>query len=182
MNPQTNRENLIKKLEKLRALADKGIGGEKENAEALLSAMMKKYGITDADLEAEHTKTYWFRYKTEWERKLLHQLAYKHLGDGHSFGCVGTYTGRQRKQVGIECTAATYIEIEADYEFYRAAWEEDIAIFYSAFINKNKLFPPADLAREDTDEPDLERMGKVVRMMGGIDQKTRHKALSGKED
>lgn len=104
------------------------------------------------------------------------------LGTGHAFGCVGAYTGRRRKQVGIDCTPAQYIEIEADFAFYAAAMEEEMGIFYSAFLQKNNLFPPPELARENTEEEDgedmdLERLAKIRAMMDGIEQHTRHKAI-----
>lgn len=107
-----------------------------------------------------------------------------YLGAGHSFGCVGTYTGRSRKKVGIDCTPAQYIEIEADFAFYSAAMEEEMALFYRAFLNKNKLYPPPELAGDldDTDiEVDLEREMKIAAMMGGLDHHTRHKALEAAE-
>ena len=114
----TERERLLEKLGKVKALADRGEGGEKESAERTLAALMKRYGITEEDLEDKKVTIHWIRYKTDWERRLLGQLAYLHLGTGHSFGCVGRYTKRPRKEVGIECTPAQYIEIEADFAFY----------------------------------------------------------------
>lgn len=175
----SEREKLLKKLEGIKALAEKGVGGEKENAEALLKTMMEKHGITEADLEDAGSRTYWIKYKTEYERKLLFQLAYMHLGDGHAFGCVGAYSGRSRKKVGVDCTPAQYIEIEADYQFYREALEEEMSVFYSAFIQKNKLFPPPELTTEqDGDKSDdADRIEKMLAMMEGIDRHTRKKAL-----
>lgn len=167
----TERERLLEKLMKVKALAER-----------TLAVMMERYGISNADLEDNQVSTYWIRYKTEWERRLLHQLAYMYLGTGHAFGCVGAYTGRSRKQVGIDCTPAQYIEIKADFAFYSAAMEEEMSIFYSAFLQKNHLFPPPELARENTEEEDaenldLERIAKIQAMMDGIEQHTRHKAI-----
>ena len=178
----TERERLLEKLMKVKALADRGEGGERESAERTLAALMERYGITEADLEDNQVSTHWIRYKTVWEKKLLHQRAYMYLGEGNSFGCVGTYTGRSRKKVGIKCTPAQYIEIEADFAFYSAAMEEEMGIFYSAFLQKNNLFPPPELARENTEEEiaeamDLERLAKISAMMDGIEQHTRHKAI-----
>lgn len=90
----TEREELLRRLERVRALAERGVDGEKENAEALLQRLMVKYGITDEDIEENSIQTYFIRYQTYWERKLLYQLAYMHLGSGHAYGCVGTYTNR----------------------------------------------------------------------------------------
>lgn len=173
----TERERLLDKLEKVRALAERGVGGEKESAERTLAALMERYGITEEDLEDSKTSTHWIRYKTKWEEKLLYQLAYMYLGIGHAFGCVGTYTGRTRKKVGIECTQAQFIEIEADFAFYSAAMEEEMGLFYQAFLQKNNLFPPPELAREMTEEEekagmDLERIAKLQAMMGGLDRHT----------
>ena len=43
----TEREELLKRLERVKALAERGVGGEKENAEALLKRLMEKYDISD---------------------------------------------------------------------------------------------------------------------------------------
>ena len=176
----TERERLLEKLAAVKALADRGVGGEKTAAEQRLRYLMQKHGITESDLEDSAAKLYWIRYKTEYERKLIRQLAYMHLGSGHSFGCVGTYSNRPRKNIGVECTPSQYIEIEADFEFYRAALAEEMDIFYSAFLQKNNLFPPPELAdtrTDDDDEVDMERIEKMVAMMNGIDHRTRNKAL-----
>lgn len=182
----TERERLLEKLEKVRTLAERGVGGEKESAERTLAELMERYGITEEDLEDTRASTHWIRYKTEWERKLLHQLAYMHLGTGHSFGCVGRYTNRPRKEVGVDCTPAKYIEIEADFAFYSEAMREEMELFYEAFLQKNHLFPPPELAREPTEEEelagmDLTRAAKLQSIMGGLDHHTRHKALEAAE-
>ena len=181
----TERERLLEKLGKVKALADRGEGGEKESAERTLAALMKRYGITEEDLEDTKATIHWIRYKTDWERRLLGQLAYMHLGTGHSFGCMGQYTGRSRKKVGIKCTAAQYIEIEADFAFYNEAMKEEMELFYSAFLQKNRLFPPPELAAEPTEAEkeeweDMERMWKIHSMMNGMDRHTRHKALENR--
>lgn len=177
----TERERLLEKLKKVRAIAERGVGGEKESAERTLAALMERYGITEEDLEDTKTSMHWIRYKTKWEEKLLYQLAYMYLGIGPAFGCMGTYTGRTRKKVWIECTVAQYIKIEADFAFYSAVMEE-MGLFYQAFLQKNNLFPPPELAREMTEEEekagmDLDRIEKLQAMMGGMDRHTRHKAL-----
>lgn len=71
----TERERLLEKLAAVKALADRGVDGEKAAAENRLRLMMEKYGITEADLEDASVRLYWIRYKTEYERRLLYQLA-----------------------------------------------------------------------------------------------------------
>ena len=38
----TEREELLRRLERVKELAERGVGGEKENAEALLNRLMAK--------------------------------------------------------------------------------------------------------------------------------------------
>lgn len=176
----TEREELLRRLGRVKALADRGVDGERENAEALLNRLMQKYGISEDDIEDVSERNYFIRYHNLWERKLIVQIAYKHLGSGHCCGTVGTYSGRPHKKICVSCTPAQYIEIEADFEFYKTAWEEELAVFYSAFISKNDIFPPPELAStDDAEEIDLERLEKVKAMMLGIDRRTRSKALPG---
>jgi len=183
----TERERLLEKMEALKALAERGVGGEKVNAEERLRYLMQKHCISEEELEDAGVRTYWIAFKTDFERRLLHQLAYMHLGSGHAFGCVGKYTNRPRKKVGVECTPAQYIEIEADFAFYRVAMAEEMDIFYSAFLQKNYLFPPPELVdhrlNDDDDDIDIEKLAKIQAMMQGIEHRSHNKALpEGEKD
>ena len=129
----TERERLLEKIRKVQALANRGADGEKKSAAALLDKLMKQYGIDEAEIAEERLEKCFFRYKTPYERKLLVQVIYTVTGK-IPFKCVGSYSGRARKQVGIDCTAAERLEIEFSYEFYKAALEEEMERFYSAFL------------------------------------------------
>ena len=94
----TERERLLEKLGKVKALADRGEGGEKESAERTLAALMKRYGVTEEELEDTRATIHWIRYKTDWERRLLGQLAYMHLARAAlSAVWADTQRGRARK-------------------------------------------------------------------------------------
>lgn len=138
--------NKAELLKKIKALADRGVDGERESAQTLLARLMEQYGISETELEEERRETAWFPYSQETERRLLNQIIYMVTGAG-GFGCVGTYSGRKRKKMGTECTAAERLEIEANYAFFKAAMEEELEIFYSAFACKNNLFPSEDKAK-----------------------------------
>ena len=58
----TEREELLQRLERVKALAERGVGGEKENAEALLNRLMAKYGISEEDIEDTAERDYFIRY------------------------------------------------------------------------------------------------------------------------
>ena len=68
-------------LNKLKALAERGIGGEKETAQRKLEELMRKYGIEEADLSDEKKEGFKFKYKNKFEKKLILQIAYKTFGD-----------------------------------------------------------------------------------------------------
>lgn len=52
-----NKNKAIDKAKKLKALADRGIGGEKLNAKAQLDKLMKEHNLSDTDVDTE-TETY----------------------------------------------------------------------------------------------------------------------------
>lgn len=134
------RERILQKIKRVQALAERGIAGEQESAAATLERLMKQYGITEADIAEECREWAWFRYKTPIERKLLLQVIYAVTGRVGSER-VGAYTGRKRKQVGIECTAAERLEIQFDYDFFREALEEEMNRFFFRVPDKKRNFP-----------------------------------------
>lgn len=173
--------NKTELLQKIKALADRGVEGERESAQAILSRLMEQYGISEAELEEDRRETAWFAYSQEIERRLLAQIIYMVTG-ASSYGCVGAYTGRKRKKVGAECTAAERMEIEANYEFFKAAMNEELEIFLSAFASKNHLFPPADKCPprklEELTEEERARALKAGLMMEGMERHTLRKAIT----
>ena len=152
----TERERLLEKIRKVQALANRGADGEKQSAAALLDRLMTQYGIDEAEIAEERLEKCFFRYKTPYERKLLVQVIYTVTGK-IPFKCVGVHSGRARKQVGIDCTAAERLEIEFSYEFYKAALEEEMERFYSAFLMKNDIFPPASKKAEEIPAAEISR-------------------------
>ncbi len=50
-----NKEELIKKI---KALADRGVGGEKENAQKLLKELMQKYNINEEEISEDIIKEF----------------------------------------------------------------------------------------------------------------------------
>lgn len=93
-------------LKKVRALAEHGVGGEAENAEKLLARMMKKYGISEEELDEETRVRHDFTYHGGEEKKILRQVVYKVTG-GYAYELVYTASGRKvRTQLGADCTPA----------------------------------------------------------------------------
>lgn len=173
------RERLLQKIKRVQALAERGVGGEKDTAAAILDTLMKRYDITESDISAEREQLEWFKYKTDLERRLLLQVIYAITGKCAS-GCVGSYSGRQHKKVGIECTAAERLEIEISFEFYNAAIQTELERFYSAFLIKNQIYPPPGKSEVDIPPPEErsdEEAFKLAAMIAGMDEHTRRAML-----
>jgi hypothetical protein len=58
-------DKIIELAQKIKALADRGIGGEKLNAQQQLKRIMKKYNISTADIEGDKKEFVAFKVKRE---------------------------------------------------------------------------------------------------------------------
>ena len=78
-----------------------------------------------------------------------------------------------------ELTAAERLEIEFSYEFYKAALEEEMERFYSAFLMKNDIFPPASKKAEEIPAAEISRSEafKLQALMAGMGDHTRRPVL-----
>ena len=65
-------EKTIERIKKLQALAERGVGGEKETAQKMLNRMLEKNGISSLEeLENEEYEYTLFSYNGKHEIKLL---------------------------------------------------------------------------------------------------------------
>lgn len=91
--------NKTELLQKIKALADRGVEGERESAQAILSRLMEQYGISEAELEEDRRETAWFAYSQEIERRLLAQIIYMVTG-GFVLWVRGNVHRTQAKEAG----------------------------------------------------------------------------------
>lgn len=116
----TNADKRIKLLKKLQALAERGVGGEKETAERKLNQLIEKYGIDEAELSDDKVVFFDFEYRNKWEQQLLRQLLYRMFGPEF---CSKIYTykyGKGSKSIyRIECTQEEGLQLRVEYNFYR---------------------------------------------------------------
>lgn len=126
------------KLLKIKALAERGEGGEKESAIKLYQKLLKKYDIDEKSLQTEKLSKHWFTYENEIEENLLVQIFYMVTGDSDYFRRKSRTHGRQ---CGCVCTAFEKTEIRFYFEFYKDALHQELEAFLMAFKLKNHLFP-----------------------------------------
>lgn len=93
-----DKEQAAEKLKKIKALAERGVGGEKETAMRMYRELMEKYQIEEAEVLEDYVSLHWFGYKTELEEDLLTQIFYKVTGSCSTIIQVRTNEG---KSVGV---------------------------------------------------------------------------------
>lgn len=174
-----DRAKIQEKLKKIKALTERGIGGEKETAIKLYNELLAKYEINEEDLVSEALIKRWFRYDDALDKKLLSQIFYKVTGNGQYY----EKTDKRRRMIGTECTDFELNEILFYYRFYKDHMKNELDTFIKAFFNINSLFPDSsarcyaeyrDSIDEDTElsMKDLEQLEKMFAMQKGMNRKT----------
>lgn len=165
-------EKTMQRIKKLKALAERGVGGEKETAAKMLQRLLEKNGIsTLEELEKDEAEYFLFSYKGKHEIKLLKQCVYKVLG--YSDHTKYYRTSGKRQKIGVYCTKAQRIEIELEFEFYRNVFYEELTSFMNAFIQAQGIFP-ADAPKGNKELCDLsEDEFRQLQIAQGIKKRTR---------
>ena len=131
-------DKLEAKLLKIKALAERGEGGEKESAIKLYDKLLKKYDIDEKSLQKDKLSKHWFGYENEIEENLLVQIFYMVTGDSEYFR---RHSRTHGSQCGCFCTDFENTEIHFYFEFYKDALNQELEAFLMAFKLKNHLFP-----------------------------------------
>lgn len=167
--------NILELAKKLKALADRGIGGEKLNAERMLTELLKKHNISLEEIEEPDRRDREFDCQKKQE-DVMKGCIYSVMGKD-----VDIYRYRSKKTGYIvSCTNAEYLEIDASFAFFWRHYTEELKIFLRAFIQKNKLIPfDADSYDRAELTPEEEReLNKTLAMMEMMDRKSLRKALT----
>lgn len=162
-------------LKKLQEMANRGEPGEKDNAAALMNKIMKDYGITDANLEEENRTKHSFHPRSgPFGKRLMSQIMSTVLGKKFDL-----YRRLDRKGWYIvECTHLEYLEIESRYVFYSRLLEEELELYYVAFVHRNRLLPPDAVTKEINGEEEYQEWLKMRRMMNAADMGAYQKRIT----
>lgn len=171
-------EKNIELMKKLMALAERGVGGEKETAKRKLAQLMDKYGVSDADLSDEALEDHEYKYRDQNEKKLLRQIFYK---INHERDVLIYSQGRGMRSIMIfRATKAEAIQAGIEYEFYRQLWKEEQDFLMECFIQKHRLFRlDPDAPTQDLDEETSKRMWQ---MMQAMEDKQLQRMIESKEE
>lgn len=179
MEPKKNINPEFKALLlKLKALAERGVDGEQENAREMLVKMLERHGLELEDIEGGKIYKHEFTYGREY-KKLSRQIIHTVLGYDAE-----VYEYKKKKQVWIvNCTEAQGIEIEQKISHYVKAFKKEVEILYLAFIHKHELFAKTTCSKQEeesqllTDE-EVEKITKMLSMMQSLDNAPLYKSLT----
>lgn len=165
-------QKIINLARKLKALADRGVGGEKETAYHMLTRLMKQHGITFDDIDGIERVQHEF-FVNDNQYKFFRQVVASVIGAPFSvFHLKGDR--RKRKPRFIDCTNAEAVEIQAKFDFFWRAYQEEENIFYRAFVQKNHLYTKPDNSDQESEAEELSdeervKLWKISQMMTGMD-------------
>ena len=164
---------------KLKELAERGVGGEKQNAEYHLQRLLEKHGMTLEDILEEKRDVREFKVPKEKE-EFFFQVAASVVGRE------GVRHSKEGRSFLMNLTITEYLEIEAKFDFFWKAYKEELDIFYSAFVQKNKLYSkPSDKDKDNSEEKELtkeekEKLRRMWAMADGIKRHTLTKQIDSK--
>lgn len=173
----------IELAKKLKALADRGIGGEKINAEKMLNDFIKKHNIKLEDIEKEDINDYFFKIDENnlLLFRLIRQITTKVSKEIKKY-LFNKKTIRQYKLSGnymISCTLYEYIEIKNTFDIMSKLFEKELEVFYTSFLYANDLLiePDADSDISKYSEEEIEQFNRAVKMSNNIKKATILKQL-----
>ena len=189
-----NKDKIINRIMKVKALADRGTDGERAAAEKLLKELMDKYGITEADIDSE--KVDYHMLKTGSEQmfiQLFSQIFHLRFGKQAKFADIRKMSKKDKRimseagygdkdsDVAFECTYAEFIETKAVFDIFKADYIKQLDVFQYAYFDKNDLLLPCDDEMPESSEDDVKKAMQASIMAMGIEKKEVNKMIeSGK--
>jgi len=146
-------DGVMRRLHKIKALAERGVDGEQAAAQAMLESILTRHNLTLDDIEAPAPVRNWVEvsFSGKYERMLMTHVILKVCQIAG-----GELTIKQRKRARshyyVQLSAAEHVEVEFVFELMRKALDDEFDKVLVAFLHTNKLFGPR--AETDDDEDD----------------------------
>lgn len=174
-------ESLKDKLFKLKALAERGVGGEADNARRLLLKLCADNGIDLSDLDA-----------TMSPKETLFKVGRSTLYEKLFIQCYAYVTNKQTisyKTDGVNCwvevTPLQAAQIRDLFEWHKVNIDKEFEDFKDnfmyAYVQKHGLVCHTEHeSDEDLSKEDLERLRKAVTLMRGMSDRTYIKSIENR--
>lgn len=161
-----NNDKARQRMLKLLALARRGEGGERDNAQRFLESMLKKHGMTLVDLDEDDQEAEWkcFPIKTSQDRRLLVQVTCMVLKSNS----VDMRQQRGKRNVWIKVTKAQLLEIELHYRAFSQDLKKILELAWVAFVNRNDIFSGVQDEGSAPPKYSAEDLAAATAMMNGM--------------
>ena len=169
-------ESVLEKLRKIKALAEQGRGGEAVAAQNKLEALLKKFGVSLAELQASEATIFDFHCSGKSEQNLLLQITAFILQSKTFRMFSKSQNGRITKTIGVLLFPHQFVDIKSAFDHYRKILKVEQVRLLGAFIQKHGLFPPSD-GSEHPDPIDQEELKRTLAMMAGLSEKSWQKPV-----
>lgn len=179
-----NLESLKAKLLKMKALAERGEGGERTVAERMIEEIAARYGLSLDFLDAAIERTFYVNFTTCWQRGLFMQLLglmrIDRYGDRHADKLSLFYRrGASKLKCHMVCTEEEWLELYAKFEVLKRDYKRQLDAFYRAFLIANDLLMPFDPDNAPSKaECDMDDVAESMAM--GITKSKLHRQLEMK--
>lgn len=172
---------------KLKELAEKGVGGEKINAQEKLRLIMQKYNITENDITGGIRCNFDIHIPKDVPFKFFSQVLSSVVGKISDYGCDIYERKYVQKRNHITFSIKNiephlFAEFDAKINAYWYDYKEQLELFYSAFIQKNALYRKQNENENHEENNEITheervRLFKMAQMMQGIEKLKVHKEL-----
>ena len=173
------------KLQKLLALAERGVGGEKRNAKAMLDAMLEKHNLTLADISSEEKLKRLFPYETIADQTIIAQIIRK-VTNG-----TDVYILARSKKVTQDLTDYEYVMVSELIDFHLPQFDKERkamlvrhkkerSVFQTAYVQKHRLFRERTEPSSEPSGVSEEELMELLRAMRNLEDVSYQKKLSGR--
>lgn len=141
MSENKKYESLKAKLRKLAAMAERGVGGESNNARRLMENICREHGVSlDEVLNVEERKRYEFKVGCrKIDLDLFTQCYAKVTGEKRL-----SYFQKSRSVISVNLTAYQYAEISSLFEWHKENFKRDVdnlmCTLFQAYCSKHSLY------------------------------------------
>jgi hypothetical protein len=172
---------IIELAKKLKALSERGVGGEAINSEEALQRLIKKYKIDISLLSSEDPtqREIKFDARIPMNKDLSAQIIWRLLEDSENPDR-SLRSRKRRTKYGIlyiDLTEAEYLEVVMRIEHYQADFKKNIDAFLYAYMKRQDLLTKPSETSRDLTEEEKERLKMADRHQWGIAKNSPTKRL-----
>jgi hypothetical protein len=149
-------QKLQDKLQKLLALAKRGVGGEKVNAEKFLDQLLKKHNLTIDDIDQDNFKKRYFKYTNKENKTILNHVINKVL----ELREYDLYTIKGFREFMVKITDYENIQIIELYDFHSTQLAKEkkqiLNDLCNAYIQKHQLFRSSNSVNDNQQRQEID--------------------------